>query len=219
MPEIISSDNPYRMSVSPDSEIYYELISVSNELGDGLAGGSPFIGVLPLPLAMINAPDTVCLGDTLIITASGGQDYVWSTGHSGSQIELLAESTKTYSVTVTDENLCSAITSKTIEVKECTIGTFSWGNNNDSGTFQVFPNPLSKDEMLQISLENKYLGELKIEFSSIDGRVLKTVFSKKDKLIFTEQFRMDAAWPGQFIVRVTDGEGSGARAELVLLRF
>ncbi|MBK7426324.1 MAG: VCBS repeat-containing protein [Saprospiraceae bacterium] len=216
LPTVITSENPYLIEVNPDIQSAYSLVNVSNELGIGLTGGTALILTHPLPDALINAPDTVCLGDTIIITASGGQDYVWSTGHSGSQIELLAESTKTYSVTVTDENLCSSITSKTIEVKECTVGTFSMGNDNESGNFHVFPNPLSKDDMLQIFLQNNFTGELKIEFSSLDGRVLKTVFAKKEKSIFMEHFSIDAVWPGQFIVRVTDGERSGAR---LVMRF
>ena len=189
--------------------------------------------VCQVPLtAYLEGSTEICLGDSteLVITFEGIAPYTFTLAENGAPlpavvtsdnpylIEVSPDIQSTYSLVNVSNELGSGLTggSALIEIKECTVGISSWGNDNEAGNFQVFPNPLSKDDLLQISLENEYIGELKIEFSSLDGRVLKSVFAKKDKSIFSEHFRIDAAWPGQFIVRVTDRERSGAR---LVMRF
>jgi uncharacterized repeat protein (TIGR01451 family) len=66
------------------------------------------IVVNPPPVASITAsgPATLCPGEAVTLTASGGTSYAWSTGTSGPT--LVATSAGTYSVTVTNEHGCSA---------------------------------------------------------------------------------------------------------------
>lgn len=64
--------------------------------------------VNPQPIASIMAsgPTTLCSGDSVTLTASGGTSYAWSTG--ASDAALVVASPGTYSVLVTDANGCAA---------------------------------------------------------------------------------------------------------------
>jgi hypothetical protein len=71
------------------------------------------ITVNDLPVInILGGESTACTGDTVTLTASGGIDYLWSTGSSGNSIRVT--STNTYTVTVTNANLCTAIASKSV---------------------------------------------------------------------------------------------------------
>ncbi len=50
---------------------------------------------------------SICLGETAILTATGGASYQWSTGETSATISLAPTSTRDYTVTVTDANGCS----------------------------------------------------------------------------------------------------------------
>lgn len=48
---------------------------------------------------------TICLGDTIILKASGGNEYKWSTGENSSKITVSPTENKTYTVTVYDNGV------------------------------------------------------------------------------------------------------------------
>lgn len=76
--------------------------------------------------------------------------------------------------------------------------------------FQVFPNPVSADQPLQILLENDFLGTVKVEVLSLDGRVLDTFFEEKTSHGVTQSHPVTAA-PASFFVRVSDGKRSATQ--------
>ncbi|WP_037299900.1 hypothetical protein, partial [Runella limosa] len=63
---------------------------------------------------------TICAGETATLTASGGTQYVWSTGGNSSVIN--ATTSGTYSVTVSNSDGCSAEASVTITVTPVSVG-------------------------------------------------------------------------------------------------
>ncbi len=70
-------------------------------------------GVVP----PILGPDTtICQGQSVTLTAYGGQFYTWSTGQSGSIITVTPNQTTTYSVTVTASNGCTLTDNITVNV-------------------------------------------------------------------------------------------------------
>lgn len=66
-------------------------------------------------IAKISPPVAVCKGDSLILSASGGTGYLWSTGGTTSSVILYPDTSGTYSVTVS-EGLCSNTDTVTITV-------------------------------------------------------------------------------------------------------
>lgn len=74
------------------------------------------IVVNALPVASIAGADTICVGDTTSLTASGGTSYVWSTSQMTTSINVAPSSATTYVVTVSDVNGCEASTSHPVFV-------------------------------------------------------------------------------------------------------
>lgn len=69
---------------------------------------------LPIPTIMSNS--SVCAGESLSLTASGGLKYKWSNGDTTAVINSIPVSTTTYSLTITNASGCVATTSQTVIV-------------------------------------------------------------------------------------------------------
>lgn len=102
--------------------------------------------------AMYSDPSTtVCVGQSVYITATGGVTYSWNTGSTDNSIVVNPTITTTYSVTVTDGNGCSGVSTITIPVDpNCTSTSVgSVASNNSSVSIQ--PNPFNESAILNIS--------------------------------------------------------------------
>ncbi|MBK9256012.1 MAG: T9SS type A sorting domain-containing protein [Saprospiraceae bacterium] len=75
------------------------------------------VTVNPKPEANITGTLVVCLGESTVLTASGGSTYLWSTGSVSPSITVSPTENTVYSVTVTDNAGCSAVTSRTVTVR------------------------------------------------------------------------------------------------------
>ncbi|MCB0408782.1 MAG: gliding motility-associated C-terminal domain-containing protein, partial [Flavobacteriales bacterium] len=64
------------------------------------------VTVNDLPTATITGIDSICIGDTTTLTASGGVSYLWNTTSILDSIVVNPSSDTNYSVTVTDNNNC-----------------------------------------------------------------------------------------------------------------
>lgn len=58
----------------------------------------------------------ICAGDFTTLTASGGSQYLWSTGQTGASMQVFPTVTTTYSVTITDGTGGGAITTVMVSV-------------------------------------------------------------------------------------------------------
>ncbi len=67
---------------------------------------SVMVNPLP-PVYIIN--DTACIGDSALLIASGGIEYLWSSGDTLQTLPLKVDTNSFYYVTVTDHNGCSDI--------------------------------------------------------------------------------------------------------------
>ncbi|MBK9254103.1 MAG: hypothetical protein IPM42_01305 [Saprospiraceae bacterium] len=91
-----------------------------------------FITVYPSPVVSTTVTENsgtnindgiICNGASVNITASGGTSYLWSTGSAVASINVAPMATTTYTVTVTNINGCSAVSSRTITVNALPIAT------------------------------------------------------------------------------------------------
>ncbi len=93
---------------------YY--VIVSNGSGCMDTSAITVVTVNPSPIATItaNGPTTFCQGDSVTLTSSIGNSYLWSTNATTQSIVVLTSGS--YSVTVTNSNGCSATSSGTVVV-------------------------------------------------------------------------------------------------------
>jgi gliding motility-associated-like protein len=81
------------------------------------------VSVVPIPIAEINSSvDSICLGSTLILTATGGDEYLWNNGYSFQDLSVTPMSSTEYTVTVSNisqSTKCSDVASFYLDVKKC----------------------------------------------------------------------------------------------------
>lgn len=94
------------INVSPTSTTTYTVTVTS---GNGCtASDNVVVNVNALPVAYASADQTICVGGSTTLTASGGASYLWSTGATTASISVTPAVTTNYIVTVTASNGCTA---------------------------------------------------------------------------------------------------------------
>jgi predicted transcriptional regulator len=71
-----------------------------------------------LPQALISGVNNICIGESTILSASGGTTYLWSNGSTSSTITVSPISASTYSVTVSNAQGCTASTSILVTINQ-----------------------------------------------------------------------------------------------------
>ena len=71
---------------------------------DGNCSDSVVITVNPLPVISITGDTNLCAGESTVLTASGGGNYLWNTGETTSAISVTPALSGNFNVVVTDPN-------------------------------------------------------------------------------------------------------------------
>ncbi len=109
------------------SGYYHDIFTGSNGC-DSVAITS--LLVHPPPNVSAGQNTTICLGDSITLTATGGISYVWNHGSTSASTTVSPTANTTYSVTATSSHGCSASASVTVSIQSNPIVTF--GNLNTS---------------------------------------------------------------------------------------
>ncbi|MBK9292072.1 MAG: hypothetical protein IPM52_10675 [Bacteroidetes bacterium] len=107
----------YTVNIQPtQTRRYYATITGGPPLGC-LRQDSVLVTVLPAPQITVEASDqNVCGGTPIILTASGAQSYIWSTGQTGSSITVSPNSTTVYNVIGVSANGCTGTASIEVNI-------------------------------------------------------------------------------------------------------
>ncbi len=103
-----TGENAAAIVVSPVSTTAYS-VTVSNGSACWSAT-SVTVSVNPAVTAAISGNLTLCAGQSTTLTATGGGQYLWSTGATSAVLALTPTATDVYSVTVTNTSGCTAVT-------------------------------------------------------------------------------------------------------------
>ncbi|TAL61991.1 MAG: T9SS type A sorting domain-containing protein, partial [Bacteroidetes bacterium] len=96
----------------------------------------------PITPAVSSDPgSTVCVGQNVFISASGGISYSWNTGATTAYIVATPSVTTTYSVTITDASGCTGTGAFTVPVDPGCTATGISQTNTDALQVEVSPNP------------------------------------------------------------------------------
>ena len=96
---------------------FYRRLATTNGCEDWIPTDSIKIKQFPEVIANAGADQNVCAASLVTFSAEGGVDYLWNTGDTTAQIEFTAVTSATYSVTVTNEEGCSATDEVSLTVK------------------------------------------------------------------------------------------------------
>ncbi len=107
------------IAVNPSTSTMYSVLVTDSNSCQNL--DSVLITVNPLPTISISGIDTICVGDSTTLIASGADTYLWGMGQGGNQITVSPSGTTSYSVTGTDLNGCSNSLSYSVHVNALPI--------------------------------------------------------------------------------------------------
>jgi len=107
------------IAVSPLMITSYSVVGTDANGCTGTA--STFVTVNALPLVAINSPSSVCSGNSISLTASGTNSYLWSTSSTSTAITVSPTTMTTYSVIGTDINGCTGVAITTVSVNTLPI--------------------------------------------------------------------------------------------------
>ncbi|AEE53680.1 hypothetical protein [Haliscomenobacter hydrossis] len=95
------------------------------------ASASASVIVIPLPQAQITGGEINCYGSSTVLTATGGETYLWNTGATTASIAVTPSSSTYYSVTVSN-GICAAVpTGKMVLVPEALSLSHQLENDDD----------------------------------------------------------------------------------------
>lgn len=136
----ISNSNTYTALFNPAPPGNYTISVTIPKCASVLQQTSLAITVAPLPTVIASSMnDTICRGQTAVISAAGASSYVWLPNSATSQSFVASPSVTTvYTVTGTTANGCSASAITTLSVLDCTGID---GLNVDHDRLEIYPNP------------------------------------------------------------------------------
>ncbi|HMM12117.1 MAG TPA: PKD domain-containing protein [Bacteroidales bacterium] len=107
----------YTLNIQPtQTRRYFATITGGPPLGC-LRTDSVLVTVLPAPQVTVNASaQNVCGGTPIILTATGAESYIWSTGQTGSSITVTPGTTTVYNVIGISSNGCTGSASVTVNI-------------------------------------------------------------------------------------------------------
>jgi hypothetical protein len=172
----IGGNNPY-LSVVPSGNTTYTVLG-SNSYGCS-SSGTVNVNVNPLPaIAASSDRPTLCVGESVVLTASGGVSYTWLSNAQfqlvGNPVSVSPTSTGNYTVTGKDANGCESTAIVPLGVDACTGINANMADKH----LVVYPNPTTG--MLTIEVNNS--ADRTIEITDLTGRVVATVTTSEGKV-------------------------------------
>ncbi len=107
-----TGENTASILIAPATSQTY---SVTATFGACISTDEILVNVFPYPVANAGNDTSVCLNDQVWLMASGGTNYLWSTGDTTATIGFFATTTQTYIVTVSS-NGCQSTDDVTVTV-------------------------------------------------------------------------------------------------------
>ncbi|MGI9160669.1 MAG: PKD-like domain-containing protein [Saprospiraceae bacterium] len=147
-----SGFGPVQFTVSGAGAPQTAAIAVTPELG-ACTGATTVFNLLvhPAVQAQITGPAILCAGDTTLLTASGGANYLWNTGANTAGIAVAPDTATLYAVTVRSAEGCADADSFLLAVLQPDRQTVFQGSCNPADTGVVvatFSNQFGCDSII-----------------------------------------------------------------------
>ncbi|WP_426430415.1 Ig-like domain-containing protein [Winogradskyella sp. HB-48] len=191
------------IAVSPSQTTTYE---VRGYVGDCYDEKQVTVNVIPEVEADAGEDQEICLGDVVTLTATGGDEYVWSTGETTQSIQVSPTETTEYTVTVFNA----------LDFDEDTVTVFVDNNCNDGAVvddpvdgpdlefeFSVYPNPATEYVDIRLSGSDQLTG---FYLYDLTGKLIYQKRVENVSLSVSSTTRVDVSSlrPGIYLVKLVD---------------
>lgn len=192
------------IAVSPSQSTTYE---VRGYIGDCYDEKQVTVNVIPEVEAYAGEDQEICLGDIVTLTATGGDEYVWSTGEATQSIQVSPTETTEYTVTVFNA----------LDFDEDTVTVFVDVNCNDDEIvvdepidgsalefeFSVYPNPARNYVDIKLSGSDQLTG---LYIYDLTGKLIYQKSVENESLSVSSTTRVDVSGlrPGIYLVKLAD---------------
>lgn len=135
------------LNVNPTVNTSYTVTGISSGCSN-TAVVSVAVNALPSLTVSSNASTLICIGESIVLTASGANSYAWDGTNGTANYTVNPTVNSSYTLTGTDANSCSNTIVYNQEVQDCT----GLPKNAASATeFNVYPNPTNGDFFVRLS--------------------------------------------------------------------
>ena len=165
--------------------------------------------VLGAVVANAGSDQSICKGESITLTASGGSSYIWNTGATTASITVNPISTQTYTVTVSD-GISSATDDVVTIVEDCDISEME---DAFESRFELYPNPSEGIVNLNITGSEQ---ELNLILVSANGSVVyKDIISTKSSVV-SKQVNLIGFTKGIYFVRLFNNDQNLVKKLLII---
>ncbi|WP_369994785.1 Ig-like domain-containing protein [Winogradskyella sp.] len=190
------------IAVSPSQTTTYE---VKGYIGDCYDEKQVVVNVIPEVEAYAGEDVEICLGETVTLTATGGDEYEWSNGESTQSIQVSPNQTTEYTVTVFNA----------MDFDEDSVMVFVDDNCDDEEvspevpedpqdfSFDVYPNPANNYVNVKLSGSDELS---RVHLYDITGKLIHSEIITNENLSMSTNKRIDVSMlrPGMYIIKMND---------------
>ncbi|WP_422104545.1 Ig-like domain-containing protein [Winogradskyella sp.] len=191
------------IAVSPSQTTTYE---VRGYIGDCYDEKQVTVNVIPEVIANAGEDVDICLGEVVTLTASGGDEYFWSTGEETQSIQVSPNETTEYTVTVFNA-LDFDEDSVTVYVDDNCVEDIDPGDPGDfeplDFEFSVYPNPSS--DIVNVRLAGS-IALSRIYLYDITGKLIYSDIISNENLgtVGTRRINVSELHPGMYYLKLVD---------------
>jgi hypothetical protein len=194
------------IAVSPSQTTTYE---VRGYIGDCYDEKQVTVNVIPEVEAYAGEDQEICLGDIVTLTATGGDEYVWSTGETTQSIQVSPTETTEYTVTVFnaldfDEDTVTVFVDDNCDGDEVVIDEPVDGSALEF-EFLVYPNPASDYVDIKLSGSDQLTG---FYIYDLTGKLIYQKSVENESLSVSTTTRVDVSSfkPGIYLIKLANIE-------------
>jgi len=199
------------IAVSPSQTTTYEVKGYINECYDEKA---ITVNVFEQVVANAGSDTSICLNESTTLTASGGDEYLWSTGETTASIEVSPQVTTDYYVTVFNAMHFDEATVRVEVDAECNQGPTLPGEEPTDFGMDIYPNPAS--DYVNVEISGVFDASL-IEVYDISGKriIREEVSNENQDASISKRVNVSQLLNGIYILKLVDDEREVTRKLIV----